>query len=150
MLVIMAEQTTILSNFDTPILIVDDNVQFANLLKRILEGAFGYKNITMLEDSDAAYSLINSDPQRFKLLFVDFNFPSGNTGGELLTRLAANSLLKNKAAFLITSEPSTENVNQAKRAGAVGVVAKPFDRQELQRQLEIAERRLQVDNGEFF
>ena len=146
----MSEETLNIINSETPILIVDDNVQFANLLKRILQGAFGYKDITMLEDSEAAFSLISSDPQKFKLLFIDFNFPSGTTGGELLTRLAAESLLKDKAAFLITSEPSSENVNQAKKAGAVGVVAKPFDRQELQRQIERADRQLQVDQGEYF
>jgi len=134
----------------TPILIVDDNPQFATVLRRILEGVFNYSNITLVDSVEKAYSLVNTAPQLHRILFVDYRFPSGENGVQLLQKLASAGLLKGKAAFLITSEPNLENFKQALSAGVVGVVAKPFDREDLRRQLEKAERLLLSENVESF
>lgn len=134
----------------TPILIVDDNLQFATVLRRILEGVFHYSNITLVDDVDKAFSLINTSPQLHRILFVDYRFPSGSNGVQLLQKLDAAGLLKGKAAFLITSEPNLDNFKQALGAGVVGVVAKPFDREDLRRQLEKAERLLLSADVESF
>ena len=124
----------------TPILIVDDSSQYTLVLSKILKNVFGYQNVTSVESPDQALQAINKDPNRFKMLFVDFNFPCGTTGRALLERLNSQHALKDKCAFLITSEPTVDNVKQASNAGAVGVVAKPFDREELRKQLDKAER----------
>lgn len=124
----------------TPILIVDDSVQFSKVLSRILEGVFGYKNITILHDTGEALGVIAAEPERFKLLFVDYRFPSGMNGAELLSALHQKALIEHKAAFLITSDPSPEGVKLAKSSGAIGIIAKPFDREQLRKQLEIADR----------
>ena len=124
----------------TPILIVDDSVQYTQVLTKILKNVFGYTNITTVDETAEAYKLISSDPERFRMMFVDFRFPSGTTGGDLLTKLNEESLMIDKVAFLITSEPTVDNVKQASAAGAMGVVAKPFDRDQLKKQLERAIR----------
>lgn len=124
----------------TPILIVDDSSQYTLVLSKILKNVFGYQNVTSVDSPDKAIEAINKDPAKFKMLFVDFNFPCGTTGGALLERLNSQQTLKDKCAFLITSEPTVDNVKQASNAGAVGVVAKPFDREELRKQLDKAER----------
>lgn len=124
--------TDITTDKTLPILIVDDNVQYAQLLRRILENGFGFTNITSLPDSHEAKELIMKEPDRFKMLFIDFNFPTGYSGGQLLQELSNAHLLDGKAAFLITSEPSTNNVEQASLAGALGVVVKPFNRADLE------------------
>lgn len=132
------------------ILIVDDNQQYSFLLSRTLQGAFGYRHVTSLFAAEPAFDLIKAEPGRFKLLFIDYQFPSGMSGGDLLRMLALHGLLKGKAAFLITSEPTTDNVGEAMAAGALGVVAKPFDREALKKQLDKAQRALEVESAESF
>lgn len=132
------------------VLIVDDNRQFATVLKKTLEGAFGFTSVTCIDNIAEAYQTIEGEPDRFGLLFIDFRFPSGETGGELLEKLAAADLIKGKAAFLITSEPTPENLAQAVAAGALGVLAKPFDRADLARHISNAERRLAMESAESF
>lgn len=134
----------------TPIMIVDDNLQYSSILKRMLEGAFGYSEITVVDRIDDAYELIVDEPDYFRLLFVDYNFPEGRTGGELLTRLKAEGVSEGIIMFLITSDPTSENVSEALNAGALGVVAKPFDRGELVKQLEKAHRTFLAQNTESF
>ena len=145
----MTKLTTI-NDAQTNVLIVDDNLQYTQVLKRILQGAFGYRNITSVDNTSAAYDLIAKEPERFQLLFVDYNFPDGETGGALLEKLKQSALMANRVAFLITSEPTVDNMKEATQAGALGVVAKPFDREELKKQLEKAERSIVVDNAESF
>jgi DNA-binding NtrC family response regulator len=145
----MTKLTTI-NDAQTNVLIVDDNLQYTQVLKRILQGAFGYLNITSVDNTAAAYDLIAKEPEKFQLLFIDYNFPTGETGGALLEKLKQTELMDNRVAFLITSEPTVENVKEATQAGAMGVVAKPFSREELKKQLEKAERSIVVDNTESF
>lgn len=135
---------------DTAVLIVEDNAQYAHILRAMLSGRFGYSNITHCSSTSEAYKAISQDPQRYRLLFVDYHFPGEETGGSLLSRLREEALLKGKVAFLITSEPTMDNLKEALAAGARGVVAKPFDSKELQRQILKAERALETDAGEGF
>ncbi len=132
------------------ILIVDDSVQYTQVLKRILEKAFGYMNVSSVSSPSLAYEIIHDTPEKYSLLFVDYNFPGEQSGGQFLKQLQKTGLLENKVAFLITSEPTADNLKEAQSAGASGVVAKPFDRLDLQKQLEKADRALQVDLGESF
>jgi len=146
----MKKETTIIDNPDLPVLIVDDSKQYADVLRRMLQGALGYKDITIVERTGDALTLIENDPDRFKMVFVDYNFPDGNTGGDLLVKLKELNLLEGKVAFLITSEPTEENMKQAKMAGALGVVAKPFNSQELRVKVDHARRSLYADSIEYF
>lgn len=141
---------TTLRTPDTEILIVDDNPQYTMVLKKILLSGFGFHNVTAVEDSPAALQLVTDDPERFRLMFVDFNLPGGETGGNLLGELKKSGLLENKVAFLITSDPTVDNTKQALAAGAYGVVAKPFDRDDIERQLEKAERALFLETVDSF
>ncbi len=134
-------------NTNLPVLIVDDNVQYAQLLRRILESTFGFTNITAVDELDKARVLITKEPEHFKLLFIDYNFPNGDTGGNLLSDLAGANLLDGKAAFLITSEPSNKNMEQACTAGALGVVVKPFNKVDLQLKIGKGLRHLEPDES---
>lgn len=135
---------------ESQVLIVDDSTQYASVLHKILSNGFGFKNITRVESTESAYELLSKNPEQFKLLFVDYNFPSGVTGGDLLTKLKETHLMDGKVAFLITSEPTPDNVKQAVMAGAFGIVAKPFDRTELGRQLERVKRAIDSSKVESF
>lgn len=133
-----------------PVLIVDDNVQYAQLLKRILQSGFGFSSITVVDSPENALNVINQEPSYFRLLFVDYQFPGGLTGGDLLGYLKEKKMLEGKAAFLITADPTMDNLKQAMAAGAKGVVAKPFDRQELKKQLQKAERSMEMKEDDSF
>lgn len=139
-----------ISDVNSTVLIIDDNVQYSKVLTKMLQQGFGYQNITVVHTLEEGYKLIAENPTEFKLLFIDFRFPTGGTGGDLLKRLSDERLLEAKAAFLITSEPNVDNVKMANDSGAMGVVAKPFDREQLKKQLEKAKRSILVDSNDSF
>lgn len=133
-----------------PVLIIDDNPQYTALLSKMLSGVFGYTDITTKSSLQDGYETITESPTKFKLVFIDFRFPTGETGADLLRKLASEHLLEDKVAFLITSEPNADNVKAAAQAGAMGVVAKPFDRGELKKQLEKASRAMSARSIDSF
>ena len=137
-IVVIRPMTKILDK-DTKILIVDDNTMYVKVLTKMLQSGFGYQSIETVDSVKAGYETIKIGPD-LGLIFVDFRFPSGETGADLLRKLQLEDLLKQKAVFLITSEPTVDNVKEARAAGAIGVVAKPFDREELKKQLEKGQR----------
>jgi response regulator of citrate/malate metabolism len=122
------------------VLIVEDNKQYAMVLEKILKGFFNFKNIEIAMDIDIAFDKINSDKDKFEILFIDYHFPEGKTGGDLLQRLNEHDLLIGKSSFLITAEPDTDNSREALNKGVVGVIAKPFDKKQIEIQLNKAKR----------
>jgi CheY-like chemotaxis protein len=146
----MSDESIKTQDKDPSILIVDDNTHYSKLLLRLLQAGFGFSKIERVDSTSTAYDLIKSSPNQFDLLFVDYNFPDGANGGELLLKLKSDNLMSGKVAFLITSEPSSDNMAQASKAGAAGVVAKPFDKVELERQVKMALNILDQDNIEQF
>jgi len=146
----MVSKITSISRPETSVLIVDDSSQYAGVLRRILTGVFGYTDVTAVESTSAALEMLRREPERFRLMFVDYNFPEGESGGELLRRLKEDNLMEERIAFLITSDPTIENMKEALAAGALGVVAKPFDRHELKNKLDKAEQAVIASNTETF
>lgn len=134
----------------TPILIVDDSMQFAMVLNRLLTGVFGFKAITTLSSTEDALQRLNSAPNEFGLVFLDFHFPEGMSGGELLTSMSERGLIGDKIVFLMSSDPTAEALQRVLKAGAAGVIAKPFDREELRRKLERAGRIAHSEDKESF
>ncbi|HMO02263.1 MAG TPA: response regulator [Oligoflexia bacterium] len=139
-----------MNNNETSILIVDDNPQYASLLKRIIEHLCQGVEVSMIHEIKAAKEEIVKNPQKFQLLFVDFRFPSGETGGDLIRQLKEQDLLKDKVAILVTSEPSAENVSEAQKNGVLAVVAKPFDKEQIRIQIERAKKILELNASESF
>lgn len=125
---------------DKAVLIVEDNKQYAMVLEKILKGFFNFKNIEIAMDIDIAFDKINSDKDKFEILFIDYHFPEGKTGGDLLQRLNEHDLLTGKSSFLITAEPDADNSREAMNKGVVGVIAKPFDKKQIEIQLNKAKR----------
>lgn len=131
------------------VLIVDDSKDYAKMLERLLKAKGGVTDVTTCLSIDEGRSLIDSG-ERYALYFVDYNFPTGGRGTDFLLFLKENGCLEQSVAFLITSEPTLKNMEDATKAGAVGVVAKPFDIQQLLSQLELARRKLFSDGIDYF
>jgi two-component system chemotaxis response regulator CheY len=139
-----------MNNGQTSILIVDDNPQYASLLKRIIEHICQDAEVSVIDQIQIAKEEIAKNPDKFQLLFIDFRFPGGETGGDLVRQLREQNLLKHKVAILITSEPSAENVSEAQKNGALAVVAKPFDKEQIRIQIERAKKILELNTSESF
>lgn len=135
---------------ETPILIVDDNPQFAGLLKRLLSAQYEFTTIDIFESPEEALPKVRENKEYYQLFFVDFNFPGATNGCDFLSALGDEGVLEGKTAFLITSEPTGDNVRRAMDAGARGVVGKPFNRDDLHNQLQKAARAKDVSGKEEF
>jgi DNA-binding NtrC family response regulator len=131
------------------VLIVDDSEDYAKMLERLLKNKAGFSKIVIRNSITEAYELIEAG-ERFSLYFIDYNFPIGGKGTEFLRKLQECGALKKAAAFLITSEPTLQNMADAAAAGAVGVVAKPFDIHQLLSQIELAKRKIASDELDYF
>jgi len=131
------------------VLIVDDSKDYAKMLDRLLRSKGGVVDVTVCYSIEDGKALIDKG-ERYALYFVDYNFPTGGKGTDFLRYLQSNGCLANAASFLITSEPTLKNMEEATVAGAVGVVAKPFDIQQLLSQIELAKRKLFSDCVDYF
>jgi CheY-like chemotaxis protein len=145
----MSQDVSVIKDSSIPILIVDDSQDYAKMLERLLRVKCGYQNITVKHSTAEAWELFEQQ-QRFSLLFVDYNFPVGESGTMFLQRLAQRELMEGTVAFLITSEPTLKNMEEAQQAGAAGVVAKPFDIKQLLEHLDRAARKLFSDSLDCF
>lgn len=134
----------------TPILIVDDSIQFATILSKLLKGSFGYTDVTHTTSIEQGIAVLGQDPCPVRLLFVDYRFPNGETGLKLLEWLHREGRHRLLTAFLITSEPTLEIMSAVKKFEGYGVIAKPVDRQELKKQVEKAEAMRKADELEYF
>lgn len=146
----MTNETRFNNPAELAVLIVEDSSHYSLILERLLSRGLGYKDITTLANTRDAYSLIKGDPSRFDILFVDFNFPIGDNGAELIARLREEGLLDEKIALVITSDPSLENAKAASNAGAQGLIAKPFDAHQIKLQLEKAQRSCFAEKQDYF
>jgi len=134
----------------TSVLIVEDSSHYSLVLERLLSRGLGYNEIHVLSTTEEAYTTIKENPDRYAILFVDFNFPTGDNGAQLLAKLRDDGLLEGKIALVITSDPSLENARAATASGAMGLVAKPFDAHQLKVQLEKAKRAFFADSQDYF
>ena len=141
----MNEKPETILNPNTSILIVDDSEDYAQVLRRILHNGMGYSSVVTSSSIEEAYKLIADAPEQFSMLFVDYHFPNGHTGNELLDRLKTENLLDGKVTFFSTAEPAVQKAIEATNNGLAGVVIKPFNGDKLRHLIERADRDLQME-----
>ncbi len=131
----------------TNILIIDDEYQVRNLLKRIL-GTHGFK-CTLAANALEARENLNEFA--FDLALCDVTMP-GESGVDLVKYIAEEH--KDTAVIMVTALNDSEIVDAAIEAGVYGYMMKPFSPNQLfinvqnalrRRQLEIASRLYQND-----
>ncbi len=108
------------------ILIVDDILINLEILESILEEE-GYQPLCALNVQEAIDIMNESLPQ---LILSDFSMP-GMDGLEFCRLLKSNPRTKDIPFLFITVLDSTEEKEQAFKAGAVDFILKPFDRVEI-------------------
>ena len=141
----MTDKHTSILHRDTSILIVDDSEDYAQVLRRILQNGLGYTSVVTLSSIEAAYDVLSTAPEQFSMLFVDYHFPNGETGTQLIDRLKHENLLGDTVTFFITAEPTVQKAVEATSNGLMGVVIKPFNREQLQQQIRRADHDIDLE-----
>ncbi|MGE0801454.1 MAG: response regulator [Lautropia sp.] len=105
------------------ILVVDDSAAMRMIVIRTLRKA-GFKDHAFIEAADGALALESIQANAPDLVMSDWNMPN-MTGIELLRKLRADA---NPIQFgFVTSEYTDEMRALAKEAGAMFLIAKPFN-----------------------
>lgn len=104
------------------LLIVDDSEIDREILKSILENEF---EIVEANNGYTAVKMIQSGILKFNALLLDLQMPILD-GFAVLSILSQNHL-NNIPVFIITSEPTKQNIEKAAQFGVSHFIMKPFD-----------------------
>lgn len=113
------------------ILIVDDSATMRMIVVKSLRQA-GFESATVIEASGAKEALQKLAAGGVDLLLSDVNMPE-ITGIELVKVVRAK--MQNLPIIMITTESSPEMKAEMLKAGANGIITKPFPPEELQKAL---------------
>lgn len=110
-----------------PILIVDDSAQFRRVLKMIITRGLGMGPVEEVDGPAEAIPLIREGRFDGGVMFIDQYYPGNEDGCLLIRTLRDEGLLAKVSPVLMTCEPSPRLLREARDAGAVAMIAKPFD-----------------------
>lgn len=116
------------SSAATRFLIVDDFSTMRRILRNLL-AELGFRQVDEADNGRSALDLLRASPYDF--VICDVHMPNVN-GFELLQRVRADSALCSLPVLLLTAEARKEEVVQAARLGANGVICKPLTKSALE------------------
>ncbi len=119
------------------ILVVDDEIEILHALKRELRIWARERNLRILTATtgEEALEMITADSDRIAILLTDNRMP-GLSGAELIRRVIASRFAV--VPVLITGYTGKQNIQAALSTGAFDVIVKPWNRADLQQQLDHA------------
>jgi two-component system, chemotaxis family, chemotaxis protein CheY len=115
------------------VMIVDDSAAIRKILHRVLvqaEVPLGKVH----EAGDGAEALEKLKTETVGLILSDINMPTMD-GLEMLSKLKADSSLKQVPVIMITTEGGQAKVMEAVNLGAAGYVRKPFTAEQIKEKL---------------
>jgi excisionase family DNA binding protein len=116
------------------VLIVDDDIQFANYLQKLLSKFPDLIEVDVASNGfDAGVKVREYDPD---VVLFDLMMP-GLDGFSVCKRLKSSSSTENIRMIAMTGYPSTENVEKILSAGAEVCLSKPVEKNEILRLLGI-------------
>ncbi len=118
-------QSLTVADVNNRVLVIDDQIEMANAIKRILKRE-KYDVMVAENGFSAGAKLITFKPA---LITLDLLMP-GLDGFDVLSYIANNAELSHVKILVISGEVE-EKLNRAKRLGADEALAKPFDTAEL-------------------
>lgn len=122
------------------VLVVDDS----GIVRRQVINALGKTGLRVIEASDGQQALELIETQTISLLITDINMPR-MSGVELLMTLAERGL--RVPTIVLTSESEVATLREARSAGALAWITKPFDPEHLSSAVVRALTRLSMRAG---
>lgn len=113
-------------------LIVDDSKVIRKVARHIIEGL----GLSVEEAEDGSVALEACRARSFDLILLDWNMPV-MSGMEFLSALNATELAHRPKVMFCTTENGTAHIRAAIENGADEYVMKPFDRETLERKLQL-------------
>lgn len=115
-------------NMRFSVLIVDDDIQFTNYLKKLLTKYKDHIDVDVANDGfSAGLKVQEHEPD---IVLLDLMMP-GLDGFTVCQRIKANSTTMETRVIAMTGYPSVENVEKILAAGAEVCLEKPVDKEEL-------------------
>jgi two-component system chemotaxis response regulator CheY len=112
----------------TRFLIVDDFSTMRRILRNLL-AELGFRQVDEADDGRSALEMLHAS--QYDFVICDVHMPHIN-GFELLQRVRADTALSSLPVLLLTAEARKEEVVQAVRLGANGVICKPLTKSALE------------------
>jgi len=122
-------------DFKTRVLIVDDLTTMRKLVRRFC-GQIGFTDFSEASDGALAWSEITNANPPIGLIISDWNMPNC-TGLDLLKRVRGDARFGKTPFALLTAEAEQHQVAEALKAGVDNYIIKPFDKEILEKSLEI-------------
>jgi CheY-like chemotaxis protein len=125
---------------DLKVLVVDDNVEMCNTIRRMLLD-FGILHVFTAKSGKEAVDFLNTseDGLAADMVLCDWNMP-GMTGIELLRQI--RSCDPDVPFIMITGKSDKDSVVEARAHGVTGYIAKPFSPDALHKKLSVVARML--------
>ncbi len=108
------------------VMIVDDDQDEIELLRRVLKKAGRVKNITTAQEGEAALELLRTRKVAPSLILLDLKMP-GMGGIETVRQLRADACLKDIPVVIVTNSSLESDKQAAYDAGADAFLQKAFN-----------------------
>ena len=139
------------------VLIVDDSVAMRAIIKKIINIS-GFKMNQCFEAGNGREAIEQLKQNWVDVIISDVNMPVMG-GLEMLQVLNQDPLYQNISVIIVSTEGSSERINEALMSGAKGFIKKPFLPEDIRKVLydvigvgddgEYQEDREDTDNGDF-
>ena len=116
------------------ILIVDDSSPMRAVIKKVIK-ASGFDIGEFHEAGSGKEALQVLDNQWLDIVLSDYNMPEMN-GLEMLQEMKQNEMMKDIPVIMITTEGSSERVDEFMVTGASAYIKKPFTPEQIRTQLQ--------------
>jgi two-component system chemotaxis response regulator CheY len=115
------------------ILIVDDSNPMRAVIKKVIK-ASGFDIGEFHEAGSGKEALQVLDEQWLDLVLSDYNMPDMN-GLEMLKQMKQNEMWKDIPVIMVTTEGSSERIEEFMKTGASAYIKKPFTPEQIRCQL---------------
>jgi two-component system, chemotaxis family, chemotaxis protein CheY len=105
------------------VLLVDDSGTMRHVQRKAL-AELGITDVT--EAADGFEALAEAEKTKPDLVFMDWHMPN-HTGIQALREMKASPTLKHIPVIMVSTDSAKANILEARQAGAVAFVIKPFN-----------------------